>query len=64
MTATVRFSFAAGAPYGSGWVGGLAGRNDAGTVLHSYWNADAGSVTNREPGIGQDLGRDDVPRDV
>jgi hypothetical protein len=24
----IRFSFAAGAPYGSGWVGGLAGRSD------------------------------------
>ncbi|MGE5295940.1 MAG: hypothetical protein ACM3VT_14035 [Solirubrobacterales bacterium] len=50
----VRFCFAAGAPYGSGRVGGLAGRNDdGGTVRHSYWNADAGSVTDREPGTAK-----------
>jgi hypothetical protein len=46
----IRFSLAAGAPYGSGWVGGLVGRNDGGTVLDSYWNADADGVTHRDPG--------------
>jgi hypothetical protein len=51
----IRLIVVAGAPYGSGWVGGLAGCNDARTVLHSYWNADAGSVTNREPGTAKTL---------
>ena len=40
----VQFSFAAGVPHGSGWVGGLVGRNDAGTVRHSFWDAQTSGV--------------------
>jgi len=39
-TGAIRFRLAAGVPYGSGWVGDLAGRNPSGTIVRSDRNWD------------------------